>query len=76
MTKTKPAEPAIAPDLPNGSIDFNKLHDNDAKGKTGDAVFEGAVTNVQGEAPAEAAPVEAEVAAKADAAPAPTPAKG
>jgi hypothetical protein len=34
-------------DLPNASIDFNALHANLAKGKTGEDALKGTLSNVQ-----------------------------
>lgn len=57
MTKSKAAEPAIAPNYPNAVIDFDTVHANDAKGKKGDALFDGAlVTEPAVAKPAEPAP--------------------
>jgi hypothetical protein len=43
MTQTTAPAPAIAPDLPNASIDMNQLLANDAAGKTGDELFHDAI---------------------------------
>lgn len=57
MTKSKAAAPAVAPSYPNAVIDFDKVHANDAKGKTGEALFDGAVIEpTEAEAPEPAAP--------------------
>ena len=70
MTKPKAAEAVIAPNYPNAVIDFDTVHANDAKGKTGDALFAGAIVKP---AAAEEVP-EPEPAPVKDAAPAPKPA--
>lgn len=59
---------AQAPGLPNAAVDFNKLHDNAAAGKSGDAMLDG-VTLAKGEAKT-AAPAAAKPVPKAAAKPA------
>lgn len=53
------AEPTVMPRLPAASIDFNALHEADAKGVTGEALIAAAVVP--------AAPAEAVVEAPAEA---------
>lgn len=51
MTKSKASAPAVAPNYPNAVIDFDTVHANDAKGKTGAALFDGALVETFDPAP-------------------------
>lgn len=63
MAKSNPA-PSVAPNYPNAVIDFDAVHANDAAGKSGNALFDGAVIAPIDDTPPAAAPEPVAPAAK------------